>query len=152
MQDELRDLEEGLRDLDLADSRSEDEQQKLRVQSRTADIRQKRSERVSMLSKIHDKLIRYDDILLKAKELNTFQRPNNRDYLSLRRYFFAKSPIAKRESEFVFRREDLITLRQGREWAGFDGWIEASLKKLPDSLTRVRLHSTMTGPNYSIDL
>lgn len=136
MQDELRVLEENLHNLDLEDSRVEDANQKLRVSSRTADIRQKESARMSLLSRIHDKIVHYDDLLLKARELNAFQRPNNRDYLSLRRFFFAKNPVVKRESEFVFRREDLITLRQGREWAGFDGWIEASLKKLPEGIAR----------------
>lgn len=137
LQAELRNLEQELEILDDEDSTAEDLQQQTRLKSRGIDLLQANSERETLLSKISDKLLRYDEILVKAREMNGFQRPSNRDYRSLRRWFWRKSPLVEAEGEFVKRREDLITLRQGREWAGFDGWIESSIKRLPTGLATV---------------
>lgn len=145
LQDELRVLEEGLSELDEADSSAEDSRRKLRVASRTADLRQEKSQRAELLSTIHDKLVRYDENLLKTRKLNAFQRPSTRDYRSFRHWLFAKDPVVECEGEFAMRREDLVSLRQGREWSAFDGWIESSLRKLPQGLARVSLQE----PGYS---
>ena len=142
MQDELRELEEGLGELDLEDSRAENAQQRLRVASRTADLRQTQSTRAKLLSVIRDKLVRYDEVLLIARQLNSFQKPSNRDYRSFRHWLFAKDPVVECEGEFAMRREDLVSLRQGREWSAFDGWIESSLRKLPQGLARVSLRQS----------
>ena len=130
MQDELRDFEKKLKELDEEDFVGN----KKRLESR----RRSGPERTTLLSKIEGLLIRYDEILLKARDMNGFQRPSNRDYRSLRRWFHFKGPLVESEQEYIKRREDLVTLRQGREWAGFDGWIESSIKKLPDSLAEVK--------------
>ena len=84
--------------------------------------------------------LRYiDEILAKARDLNAFQRPSKRDYRSFRRWFWNKKPLSfAREEEFIKRKEDLVTLRHGREWAGFDGLIEEVVRKIPCRLTRVR--------------
>lgn len=126
MQDELRDLEEKLKGLDEEDSAGN----KKRLESR----RRAGSERVNLLSKIEGLLVRYNEILMKARDMNGFQRPSNRDYRSIRRWFQSKGPLVEGEQEYIKRREDLVTLRQGREWAGFDGWIESAIKRLPEGL------------------
>lgn len=144
MQDELRCLEENLGELDLEDSNAPCPQQRLRVRSREADLCQARqrnvkSKRADLLSQIRDKLVRYDELVMKARELNAFQRPSRRDYRSLRHWFCYEDPLTYTfEAEYIKRKEDLITLRQGREWAGFDGLIESSIKKLPTWISRVR--------------
>lgn len=141
LQDELRSLEDNLEKLDGRDSSREERGDC--VTSREADLMQakrdrKPSERAHLLTQICDKLQRYDEMLLKARELNAFQRPSNRDYRSLRNWFENECHLSSEaEMEFVRRKEDLVTLRQGREWAGFDGWIESSIKKLPSCLSRV---------------
>ncbi|KAF2626412.1 hypothetical protein BU25DRAFT_343768, partial [Macroventuria anomochaeta] len=136
LQDELRCLESDLSELDEEDGFAPDMERRNSVRSRELDLEAAGSEdglspRSALLSTIRDKLVRYDEILLKARELNTFQRPSNRDYRSLRHWCRAKKPLVDEEQVFVMRKEDLISLRQGREWAGFDGWIESSIKRLP---------------------
>jgi hypothetical protein len=140
MQDELRVLEKRLGDLDNKDSNSLSEETNKCVRSRDSDDRRARAEgkpsqRAALLSDICDKLCRYDEILQKARGMNGFQRPSKRDGRSLRRWFDDENPLAyEAEGEFIRKKEDLITLRQGREWAGFDGWVESSIKLLPERL------------------
>jgi hypothetical protein len=79
-------------------------------------------------------------MLVKARELNAFQKPSNRDYRSLRTWFYNIKPLSyEREEEFIKRREDLVSLRHGREWSGFDGVIECCVRKLHCRLIQVRI-------------
>lgn len=88
-------------------------------------------ERMALLENIGEKLVKYDEILMKVRDLNGFQRPSDRDYASLRNWYHRKNPLIAREGAYIKLREDLVTLRQGREWAGFDGWIESTINRLP---------------------
>ncbi|KAF2847097.1 hypothetical protein T440DRAFT_540300 [Plenodomus tracheiphilus IPT5] len=140
MQDELRCLEENLQELDESDNNPE---RSRCLSSRAFDLKQSKrdgkhcSERATLLSTIRDKLVNYDEVLMKAREINAFQRPSRRDYRSVRRWLFNVKPISYvREAQYIKKREDLVTLRHGREWAGFDGWIEECIHKLPAWLSR----------------
>ncbi|KAF2734548.1 hypothetical protein EJ04DRAFT_493232 [Polyplosphaeria fusca] len=127
LQDELRYLEDNLSYLDRHDFNNGRHKC---LMSREYDLRQAKrdnisSKRATLISQIRDKLVNYDEVLLKARELNSFQRPSSRDYRSVRRWFFREKPLSyAREEEFIKRKEDLISLRQGREWALFDGYVE----------------------------
>lgn len=142
LQDELRNLEEGLSELDKQDF-AQPGRQKC-VTSRLHDLKVAKrkgltcSERSTLLGTIREKLVNYDEIIIKTRELNAFQRPSKRDYRSLRTWFYNVNPLGhESEGLFVKRKEDLITLRHGREWAGFDGWIEDCVRKLPKKWSRV---------------
>ncbi|KAJ4356504.1 uncharacterized protein N0V89_004538 [Didymosphaeria variabile] len=130
LQDELRCLEEQLEDVDIKNEGEE------RLRSRKDDLKHYNEEefpspRAVLLETIRNKLVNYDEILAKARDLNTFQRPSNRDYRSFRIWFQNKKPLNyEREEQFIKRREDLISLRQGREWSGFDGLVETCIRKL----------------------
>jgi hypothetical protein len=141
MQDELRMLEDNLGRLDALDNNS---RRKKCLSSRHWDARQAErdskpcSDRTTLLSTIRDKLVSYDEILMKARDIGAFQRPSKRDYRSLRQWFYNETPLSyAREEEYIKRKEDLITLRHGREWAGFDGWVEECIRKLPSRLSNV---------------
>ncbi|OSS47459.1 hypothetical protein B5807_07301 [Epicoccum nigrum] len=141
LQDELRHLEEGLSELDKRDY-AQPERRKC-VTSRSHDLKAAKrkgltcSERSTLLGTIREKLVNYDEIMIKMRELNAFQRPSKRDYRSLRTWFYNIKPLGHQsEGLFVKRKEDLITLRHGREWAGFDGWIEDCVRKLPKTWSR----------------
>jgi hypothetical protein len=143
LQDELRELEEGLSKLDKQDY-AQPGRRKC-VTSRSSDLKVAKREgltcsgRSTLLDSIRKKLVNYDEIIIKMRELNAFQRPSKRDYRSLRRWFYNTKPLSYEcEELFVKRKEDLITLRHGREWAGFDGWIEDCVRKLPKKWSRVR--------------
>ena len=79
-----------------------------------------------------------DELLIKARELVSFQRPTDRDYRSVRTWLHNLRPIVEQEEGYIELREDIVSLRHGREWAGFDGMIESLLHKLNCKLIRVR--------------
>ncbi|KAI8938543.1 hypothetical protein NX059_004429 [Plenodomus lindquistii] len=135
MQDELRCFEDELQKIDKRDDNPGNQRC---LGSRAFDANRAKadgkdySERSTLLSKIRDKLVSYDEVLVKSREIKAFQRPSGRDYRSLRHWFHNKKPICyARETQFYQRKEDLVTLRRGREWASFDGWIEGCIRKLP---------------------
>ncbi|KAF2490117.1 hypothetical protein BU16DRAFT_553300 [Lophium mytilinum] len=132
LQDELVVLESNLADLDEDHAEIDDGR---RLKSRAVDLRQSKQagvecERRSMIATIRDKLVNYDEILVKARELNAFQRPSSRDYRSVRNWFWKEGALVEAEEEFIKRKEDIVTLRIGREWAGFDGLVERLLRKM----------------------
>ncbi|KAJ4333900.1 hypothetical protein N0V87_007270 [Didymella glomerata] len=87
-------------------------------------------ERTRLISNIREKLLQYDEILLKARDMNTLQKPSDRDYKSIRTWFWNKKPVYEEEAMFIKRREDLLSLRHGREWSSFDGLVENCLRKM----------------------
>ncbi|EAT79898.1 hypothetical protein SNOG_12600 [Parastagonospora nodorum SN15] len=144
LQEDLRSLETKLVSLDEIDVERGDGN---RVTSRKDDLERARednveSKRASLLSTIRGKLVSYDELLGKARELNAFQRPSKRDYRSFRTWFYNNNPLSYvAEEEFIRRKEDLITLRHGREWSGFDGFVESCVRAMHGPLT-VKLFTT----------
>ncbi len=49
-----------------------------------------------------------------------------------------KNPLVQREQAFIKHKEDILVLHGGREWSGFDGFVETVLLKLDCQLVRVR--------------
>lgn len=127
LQNEIGELETQLERLDDADDNEEDSH-------KLKSGRKAGTDRAELLNKIREKLIQYDEIMTKGRDMNAFQRPSDRDYKNLRTWYYRKTPLVDRESKWIKMRDDLVTLRQGREWAGFDGWIESWIQKLPFGL------------------
>ncbi|KAH7076705.1 hypothetical protein BKA63DRAFT_510564 [Paraphoma chrysanthemicola] len=178
IQDELRSMEDKLKQIDIEDSESGDSEREKRVTSREADqaqalpeeaepehndggprtstngspltnsngsvaVRKDKaaapiSDRAALLEQIRKKLLHYDEILVKTRELSEFKRPNDRDYINFRTWFFNEKPLSSEaEEDFIFRKGDLITLRPRAEWGEMDGWIEAKMiPKLPKVFRR----------------
>lgn len=78
-------------------------------------------------------LVGADEILIKTRETGAFQRPSNRDYTSVITWFNNWKPLVKKEWYSLQQWQDMLTLRQGREWAGFDGFVERMLTKCEES-------------------
>jgi hypothetical protein len=55
-------------------------------------------------------------------------RPSEADYQSVRNYMDNRNPFFETEAKWVRQKEDLITLRAGREHAWLDSGIEKCLK------------------------
>lgn len=82
-----------------------------------------------------------DEFLLKCREMVSLQRPSNRDYESVRTWFRDNQPLVQREAQFIRRKEDIVTLRSGRESAVFDSLVERCLSRVDDFLQRrLRCH------------
>lgn len=71
-----------------------------------------------------------DEVLIKARETASFQKPTKRDSQSVRNWLGNVKPLVSKERDFLLCEGDTVSLRQGREWAGFDAWVESTLRKL----------------------
>lgn len=90
-----------------------------------------------------------DDWILKAHKMVALKKPASRDYKSVETYIFNKKPLVDEECGFIYEKEDLITLRDGREVAVLDSFIEKMLQLFHCSLLQVRPHFmlSVTKPN-----
>ncbi|MCJ1305171.1 hypothetical protein MMC08_007985 [Hypocenomyce scalaris] len=109
---------------------------KICLQSRDKDDVQEGQPRRKLLLKIKGLLMEYDEVLVKARELISLQRPSDRDYRSVKRWIHGNKPLVADEEEYIHCKEDLVTLRRGRECAGFDGFMEMLLQKTNCRLIR----------------
>ena len=78
-----------------------------------------------------------DEILIKARELESFQRPSDRNYRSVRRYHHNTKPLMDAEMDSIRSKEDTVSLRNGREWASFDGFVESMLQNFDSRFLKV---------------
>jgi hypothetical protein len=120
------------------------EEQQIRLRSLDMDIgacEKERQEglrtRDKVLEELRVKVCQYDELLVRARELVSFQRPTNRDYKSVRNWIHNKAPLVEEDQDYILWQEDIITLRHGREWASFDGLVEAFLHKIDCPLVQV---------------
>jgi len=67
--------------------------------------------------------------MFKAQQMVALKRPADRDYQSVERYIREKKPLLDEELGFIYNKQDLITLRDGRELAFLDNAIERILAK-----------------------
>jgi hypothetical protein len=93
--------------------------------------------RDDILEELRIQVCQYDELLIKARELVSFQRPTDRDYKSVQNWHEQVAPLVGEDQEFLLWKEDILTLRHGREWASFDGLIEEMLHKIDCRLVRV---------------
>jgi predicted nucleic acid-binding Zn ribbon protein len=78
------------------------------------------------------------DLLLKAQQLKALDTPSNRDYRSVLHFMENDGgQLYKKDMEFIYEKEDLVTLRPGREHAWLDGLLERILRVLRCRLIRV---------------
>jgi hypothetical protein len=118
-------LEKELDNLDLDDADANPE----RLRSRQLDVDAAVSEggernRRVVFKELRIKLMEYDEVLIKARELESFQKPSDRNYRSVRRYHNNTKPLMDAEMDSIRSKEDTVSLRSGREWASFDGGVE----------------------------
>jgi hypothetical protein len=73
-----------------------------------------------------------DTMLLKAKEVASMQTPSVR----VESWISNHGPLVEEEAAFILKKEDLVTLRSGRDSAGFDGVVERVLSKTDDFLSK----------------
>jgi hypothetical protein len=52
---------------------------------------------------------------MKARDLQSFQKPSDRNYRSLRRYCYKKKPLLDEGLESIRTKEDMVTIHNGRE-------------------------------------
>ncbi|KAG9237397.1 hypothetical protein BJ875DRAFT_453835 [Amylocarpus encephaloides] len=73
-------------------------------------------------------------------------RPATNDFKSVKGRISKKNPLIDEESNFIYEQPDLITLRDGRERALLDSFIERMLRIFHCSLLQVTCKSTGPSP------
>lgn len=142
LQDEITALEAELDDIDWNDY-GEDEH---RLKSRDYDVSSPddtRNRRV-VLREIKARLMEYDEVLIKTRTLESFQKPSDRNYRSVRRYCHNVKPLMDAEMESIRCKEDVVSLHNGREWASFDGGVETMISQMDHLLQK--MFRTKTPP------
>jgi hypothetical protein len=105
------------------------------LQCRVEDV--KRQDRVigetrqALLSRIENTILIYDELLRNAQQLAATNRPPERDYNSVANFVHEKKPLMQGDDDYIYHKEDLITLRSGRERAWLDAAVEKILKFFP---------------------
>jgi hypothetical protein len=79
--------------------------------------------------------MREDEVLIKARDIESFQKPSDRNYRSLRRYCHNKRPLMDTEMDAIRCKEDIVS--NGREWATFDGGVEHVIGQVDHTLQKV---------------
>ena len=77
-----------------------------------------------------------DTMILNARQVTSMQHPAERDWRSVKRWIMGNKPLVDEEQEFILRKEDLVTLRHGREGAGFESVVERMLRRADKFLTQ----------------
>jgi hypothetical protein len=78
-----------------------------------------------------------DEVLIKAREIESFQKPSDRNYRSVRRYHQNQKPLMDAEMDAIRSKEDIVSLSNGREWATFDGGVETMIGQVDRILQAV---------------
>jgi hypothetical protein len=68
-------------------------------------------------------------LLNAVRDLANFNRPPDRDYQSVKSYFDEEDPLCNVES-YILHKEDIVSLKPGRENAWLDAFVEKILQKL----------------------
>lgn len=148
-QDELRELEKDLDRMDKVDQRKDRSLLKSREKDDAENGRRKK-----LLYEIEEKFKEYSNslacppppwelilptaqLLTAARDIASFNRPPARDYVSVRSYFDEEAPLCNIES-YIYCKEDIITLKPGRENAWLDAFLENILQKVSCKFVRVR--------------
>jgi hypothetical protein len=63
-----------------------------------------------------------------AQSMVALNRPASRDYKSVKNYFDNEAPLCEDE-RYIYHKEDIITLKPGRENAWLDGIVERILQR-----------------------
>ena len=165
-QDELRELEEELSSKDTIDNRDEGRQRRLK--SREIDdklsIREKQGDasRSALFDKIEAKVLKYGkpvpilwstspyptgkqlsytepgQLLQQSQALIAMNKPPAREQASLQNYLENRQCLCEAEAAFAYHKEDLVTLRPGRDHSFVDAFVEHLLKTFPCRPLKVR--------------
>lgn len=110
------------------------------IQCRVEDVQRKDIQvgetRQLLLARMEETLLKYDALLLNAQQLAAANRPPQRDYNSVANFVRYKKPLMQGDDDFIYNKEDLITLRPGRESAWLDATVEKILKLFPRPAVR----------------
>ncbi|KAJ8112314.1 hypothetical protein OPT61_g5297 [Boeremia exigua] len=133
-QDEITELEKELDNCDWDDYDEDPDRPKRRLAG--PDDEEGERTRRTVLREIKMKLMEYDEVLINVRRLESFQRPSDRDYRSVRRYYNNTKPLMDGEMDSVRCKEDIVSISTGRERAAFDGGVETLIGQVDGTLQK----------------
>lgn len=85
-------------------------------------------------------------ILTAAQQMMSFNKPSESEYQSVGRYLDNRQALGEKEATWIQHKEDIITLRTGRDGGWLDDMVEGFLKlchcSLVDWVFRSKVSST----------
>jgi hypothetical protein len=73
-------------------------------------------------------------LLQAAQGMVALSKPTTSEYTSVETFMNNEKPLVEEEGSFVYRKEDLVTLRPGREHAWLDSTVEKALRTVDCSM------------------
>lgn len=136
LQTSIQMLESELDEIDRFHNTLEDEKIRLRSWDRDlgfcADEKKEGVRtREDILEELRVKVSQYDDLLFKARELASFQRPTDRDYRSVRNWFHNEAPLIDEDrSTFCGRRTSSVFDTDGNGGASTVWWKSCFIRSM----------------------
>ncbi|KAI4236950.1 MAG: hypothetical protein L6R40_006002 [Gallowayella cf. fulva] len=130
-QDEIREMEDELQGMDKTyEANGCEEYLRSRNEGDRKTITSSWTRtRPELLEKLETKILQYSELLLKAHQLKGLEKPSARDYRSVLNYMENDGgQMFEQEMSWIYDKEDLVSLRPGREHAWLDGLLERLLK------------------------
>jgi hypothetical protein len=78
-----------------------------------------------------------------AQTFMSLNRPTSHEYTSVENFMNNEKPVPRAQFSFVYHKEDLVTLRPGREHAWLDSQVEKLLKACDGRLVQVSYFSNL---------
>ena len=86
---------------------------------------------------------------MNAQQLVAMKRPPMRDQTSLRNFMENRPCLVEGEKAFAYEKEDLVTLRPGRDHSFVDAFVERMLKVNPCGLWQVGNPNALVFVRYN---
>jgi hypothetical protein len=77
-------------------------------------------------------------LLQAAHAMVALNKPTTSEYTSVETFMNNEKPLVEEEGSFIYRKEDLVTLRPGREHAWLDSTVEKVLRVADCSMIQAR--------------
>ncbi|KAF2028209.1 hypothetical protein EK21DRAFT_114124 [Setomelanomma holmii] len=104
-----------------------------------------------LLKDIESTYCSYAQILTAAQQMMSFKKPSNSEYQSVGRYLNNRQALVEKEATWIQHKEDIITLRTGRDHAWLDDIIEGLLRLCHCRLIDLLFRSKETRKKAEID-
>ncbi|KAJ9603890.1 hypothetical protein H2200_011412 [Cladophialophora chaetospira] len=132
-QDDLRRLEHELGRMDANENRKAmvNPEGANTLTMRRAHGKDHMKPRADLMQKIEEKWLEYSQLLSAAKDMVALNKPTNCEYNSVSWWMNSEQPLESEDAQWILHKEDVVTLRPGREHAWLDAMVETLLRKLP---------------------
>ncbi|KAK4943912.1 hypothetical protein LTR10_016628 [Elasticomyces elasticus] len=85
-------------------------------------------DRMNLLQRLEEKWVQYSNLVVAARDMTALNKPTPSEYDSVRWWMRENDSLDCDDAMFIQCREDLITLRPGREYAWLDAVVEGMLR------------------------